>query len=106
MEGDPVVRALSGPDAAIFLAELTLYLTIGARGAYRGVDEIDAAKLRAANEILHAVSSKLIAVCKGVERFPSEAFLQSLREKAGSAFSEELDWAISQSLSVVSTKEK
>ena len=103
---DSLSQVLSGPDAAVFLAELTGCLTIGARNAYLQVDEVDVAKLRAANETLHAVSSKLIGVTRGIERFPSEAFLKSIRERAGSVFGEELEWALGESLRAIGSKPK
>jgi hypothetical protein len=104
MTSKPVLEVLFGPDAVIFLAELASRVTMMARSAYRGVDEPDVAKLRAANETLHAIAGKLIAASRGVEVYPDEAFLQSIRETAGEDFRDELEWAIQDALDTVRSR--
>jgi hypothetical protein len=100
------LQVLAGPEAIIFLAELTNRITILARGAYRGADEPDLETLRATNETLHAISAKLIGLARGTGRFEDERFLQSIRERANSAFSSGLEWAIADALRSVDAKRK
>jgi hypothetical protein len=97
------VEVLSSPEGLIFVAELAEYVTIFARDAYRGRDgEPDVAKLQAANETMHAITAKLVGLARGSERFPNEAFLTSIRERAGTAFGADLDLAIARALEAVS----
>jgi hypothetical protein len=94
----PEAEVLDGPEAIVFLAELGLRITIMARDGYLDPDHIDIEKLRAANEVLHAVSSKLCGLARGIERYPTDDFLAGIRERAGPAFSTQLEWAIADSL--------
>jgi hypothetical protein len=85
----------------LFVAELAERLTVVARSAYRGVDEPDLAKLKAANETLHAVTAKLVGLSRGTERFPSDEFLRSLKERAGPTLGPDLEWAVKDALKAV-----
>jgi hypothetical protein len=95
------LEVLSTPDAMTFVAELAERVTIVARGAYAGDEGPDVAKLKAANETMHAITAKLIGLSRGTERFPDEDFLRSIRERAGPSLGPELDWAISDALDAV-----
>ena len=104
MTSKPILEVLSGPDAVVFLAELASRVTMIARSAYRGVDEPDVAKLRAANEALHAITGKLIAASRGVDVYPDEDFLRVIHEIAGEAFRAELEWAIADAVHTVMSR--
>ena len=106
MDSKTELRVLSGPEAPAFLAELMNRITIIARGAYRGIDQADVAKLQASNEMLHAISAKLAGACKGEDRYPELTLMESIRERAGSAFGDEVEWAISDALRAVSSEKK
>ena len=96
------LEVLSTPDAMLFVAKLAEQMTIVARSAYRGVDEPDIVKLKAANETMHAITAKLVGLCRGTERFPNEAFLEALKERAGASLGPDLEWAIKEALRTVS----
>jgi hypothetical protein len=104
MTTKPVLQILSGPEAIVFLAELASRVTMMARSAYRGVDQPDVAKLKAANEALHAITGKLIATSRETDVYPDEAFVRSVREAAGEAFGAELEWAITDALNTVTSR--
>ena len=84
--------------SASFLAALAQMLTVAARMAYRGLEEPDAKKLIAANELMAVVSSKMAGVAAGSGSYTPDAFFQVLREKAARHFAKELEWAITSAL--------
>ena len=96
------LQVLSGPNASMFLAELMNRITIITRTAYRGEDVPDVAKLQASNETLHAISAKLAGTHRGIDRYPGLTLMERIRERAGSAFGEDLEWAIRDALRAVS----
>jgi hypothetical protein len=99
------LEVLSSRDALVFVSELANRITIITRGAYRGADEPDVVKLKAANETLHALSAKLVGLSRGSERFPDAAFLESVQERAG-AFGADFDWALADALKATTKRSK
>jgi len=101
MRRDEALKVLAGKEASVFVAELANRLSVIARSAYRGAEEVNVDKLMAANETLHVISAKLIGLSRGVERYPGPAFLDSIEERARGAFGAELDWAVDDALDAV-----
>ena len=97
MPSRTALEVLSSQDAIVFVAELANRITIIARSAYRGVDQPDLDKLKAANEMHHAISAKIIGLSRGTARYPDTAFLESLQERAG-AFGADFNWALADAL--------
>jgi hypothetical protein len=101
MQREEAIKVLASKDAPVFVAELANRVTIIARGAYRGVEEADLKKLKAANETLHVISAKLVGLSRGNERYPGASFLEAIEERAHEAFGADLDWAVADSLDAV-----